>query len=101
MNKLLRRAASVALLGLALPILASEPRAADPAPPAVKPDEVLGGLKSFYAKTARDDGSYRPGIDPTYEGMSDSAASDMAPVAYAVILHKTFGWELADEKKTL
>ncbi len=32
--------------------------------------------------------------------MSDSAYSDLAPVTYAVILHKTFGWKLPDEVKT-
>src|SRR5262249_42926609 len=64
------------------------------------PAEVLAGVQSFFAKTARGDGSFRPGIDPAYEGRSDSAASDLAPVAYAVILHRTFGWKLPDEAKT-
>jgi geranylgeranyl transferase type-2 subunit beta len=78
--------------------------AASPAaPPETEPtpDAVLAGLKSFFAKTARADGSFQPGIDPTYEGMSDSAFSDLAPVAYAVVLHKTFGWKLPHEEKTL
>lgn len=64
------------------------------------PDEVISGLKDFYAKTARPDGSFRPGIDPDYEGISDSAYSDLAPVAYAVVVHKTFGWKLPHEDKT-
>jgi geranylgeranyl transferase type-2 subunit beta len=64
------------------------------------PAEVLAGVRMFFAKTARSDGSFRPGIDPAYEGLSDSAASDLAPVAYAVILHRTFGWKLPDEAKT-
>jgi geranylgeranyl transferase type-2 subunit beta len=32
--------------------------------------------------------------------MSDSAYSDLAPVTYAVILHRTFGWQLPHEAKT-
>src|SRR5262245_41851567 len=64
------------------------------------PTELLAGVRDFFIKTARPDGSFRPGIDPDYEGMSDSAASDLAPVAYAVILHKTFGWKLPDEART-
>jgi prenyltransferase beta subunit len=75
-----------------LPVSAA---AADP-----KPEEVLKGLREFYTKTAAADGSFRPGIDPKYEGMSDSAFSDLAPVSYAVVVHKTFGWKLPDEKKT-
>jgi geranylgeranyl transferase type-2 subunit beta len=74
---------------------------AEEKPPAATPAEVLAGLHAFYARTARPDGSFRPGIDPAYEGMSDSAASDLAPVAYAVILHKTFGWRLPHEAETL
>jgi geranylgeranyl transferase type-2 subunit beta len=64
------------------------------------PDEVLGGLKAFWAKTAEPDGSFRPGVDPDYRGMSDSALSDLAPVTYAVTLHTTFGLKLPDEAKT-
>src|SRR6185295_7526220 len=62
---------------------------------------VLANLRAFYEKTAKDDGSFRPGIDPDYEGMSDSAASDLAPVTYAVLIHKTFGWPLPHEKTTI
>jgi geranylgeranyl transferase type-2 subunit beta len=57
-------------------------------------------VRAFFRQTARPDGSFRPGLDPAYEGMSDSAFSDLAPVTYAVILHKTFGWPLPDEEKT-
>lgn len=64
------------------------------------PDEVLQGLKDFYRKTARPDGSFQPGIDPDYRGMSDSAYSDLAAVTYAVVIHKTFGWKLPFEEKT-
>jgi geranylgeranyl transferase type-2 subunit beta len=62
---------------------------------------ILGGLRDFYKKTANADGSFRPGIDPAYTGMSDSAASDLAPLTYAIIIHKTFGWKLPDEKRTI
>ncbi len=63
-------------------------------------DDVLRGLREFYARTARDDGSFSPGIDPAYTGMSDSAYSDLAAVTYAVVLHKTFGWKLPHEDET-
>jgi len=33
--------------------------------------------------------------------MADSAASDLAPVTYAVIIQKTFGWKLPDEPRTI
>src|SRR5437660_254191 len=57
-------------------------------------DDILRELGNFYEKTARRDGSFTPGIDPDYLGMSDSAYSDLAPVTYAVTIHKTFGWKL-------
>ena len=63
-------------------------------------DDVLRGLRGFYARTAGDDGSFSPGIDPAYSGMSDSAYSDLAAVTYAVVLHKTFGWKLPHEDET-
>jgi WD40 repeat protein len=64
------------------------------------PDQVLSGLRSFYAKTARPDGSFQPGIDPEYLGMSDCAYSDLAAVTYACTIHKTFGWQLPYPEKT-
>src|SRR6478752_4138277 len=73
--------------------------AAVPAP-AAEPADTLADLRGFFAKTAKPDGSFQPGVDPKYEGMSDSAYSDLAPVAYAVVIHKTFGWKLPDEEKT-
>jgi geranylgeranyl transferase type-2 subunit beta len=91
----MRTAFCLAALGFLL--LAGPVPAADPA----KPQDVLAGLRDFYEKTAKPDGSFRPGVDPDYEGMSDSAASDLAPVTYAVIIHKTFGWKLPDEKTTI
>jgi hypothetical protein len=65
------------------------------------PATVLSGLRTFYEKTGRGDGSFTPGIDPAYRGMSDSAYSDLAAITYAVVLHKTFGWKLPHEEKTV
>ncbi len=67
----------------------------------VTPDDVEAGLRSFFSKTARPDGSFANGIDPEYRGMSDSAYSDLAAVTYAVTLHKTFGWKLPFEQRTI
>src|SRR5882724_12474570 len=71
---------------LLLCVLAAAPcYAGEPTPPA---DEILRSLKDFYRKTARPDGSFQPGIDPDYRGMSDSAYSDLTAVTYAVTIHK-------------
>src|SRR5207253_8797913 len=70
------------------------------AAPQVHSGEVIEGLRNFFAKTARADGSFANGIDPRYRGMSDSAYSDLAAVTYAVTLHKTFGWKLPHEEAT-
>lgn len=67
----------------------------------VSPEEVLAGLRRFFHKTARPDGSFQPGIDPEYRGMSDSAYSDLAAVTYAATLHRTFGWKLPYEERTI
>jgi hypothetical protein len=77
------------IAGLLAPATTSSLRADETAPP-----DVLQGVRAFFERTARQDGSFQPGIDPAYAGMSDSAASDLAPTAYAVIIHATFGWEL-------
>lgn len=61
---------------------------------------VLNGLREFYQKTARADGSFQPGIDRDYLGMSDSVYSDLAAVTYACTIHKTFGWRLPHEQET-
>jgi hypothetical protein len=74
-----------------------EPEQANQKPSA---EDVLQGLRDFYQKTARPDGSFQPGIDPEYRGMSDAAYSDLAAVTYAVVLHKTFGWKLPYQQKT-
>jgi prenyltransferase beta subunit len=85
-----------------LPLTVALLLCATPAPAAETPTpaEVLDGVRSFFARTARPDGSFRPGIDPDYHGISDSAYSDLAPVTYAVVLHKTFGWKLPHEDRT-
>lgn len=72
--------------------------AEEPSKPA---DEVLAGLRKFFVATARADGSFQPGVDPEYAGMSDSAHSDIAAVTYACTLHKTFGWKLPHEEQTI
>jgi geranylgeranyl transferase type-2 subunit beta len=93
--------AYLAALALVLTTLAAvDVYAADEVATSIAPAEVVAGVRAYFEKTARADGSFRPGIDPAYEGMSDSAYSDLAPVTYAVILHKTFGWNLPDEVKT-
>lgn len=86
---------SLALAGLVASTAGSSQRTTDPTP-----DEVLTGVRQFFQQSARADGSFLPGIDPAYQGMSDSAASDLAPTVYAVILHKTFGWKLPNESQT-
>jgi hypothetical protein len=103
----MRRLSGVALVGLAMLLGAwliqvafADTAAPDQASGAPVVAEVLAGVRSFFKKTAGADGSFRPGVDPCYDGMSDSAYSDLAPVAYAVILHKTFGWTLPEEAQT-
>jgi geranylgeranyl transferase type-2 subunit beta len=90
--------AGMFLLGCLL--LLSPIRAEKPNEKAASPADILAGLRDFYRKTAVKDGSFRPGIDPKYEGMADSAASDLAAVTYAVVLHRTFGWKLPFENDT-
>ena len=74
-----------------------DPVQADP----VTPQAVLQGLRRFYEQSARPDGSFTPGIDPDYLGMADTAYSDLAAVTYAVVIHKTFGWRLPHEDRTI
>jgi geranylgeranyl transferase type-2 subunit beta len=95
MNALSRVVLCVMIL-LGLVLLAGRACADEPA----SAEEVLRGLKAFWRATAQADGSFRPGVDPHYRGMSDSALSDLAPVTYAVTLHKTFGWTLPHEERT-
>lgn len=95
MNAILRRL--LLFTFLVLVVCNQQSRAAE----RITPESVLADLRQFYKQTANGDGSFRPGIDPDYKGMADSAASDLAPVTYAVILHKTFGWKLPDEQRTI
>src|SRR5262245_34220964 len=87
----------ILLLGATLtPAAPAEPPHAAKADPA----EVLAGVKRFFERSARADGSFQPATDPGYRGMSDSAYSDLAPAAYAVVVSRTFGWKLPHEEKT-
>lgn len=63
--------------------------------------QILDGALSFFKQSENPDGSFRPAIDREYEGISDSAYSDLASTAYAVVIHKTFGWPLPHEEKTI
>jgi geranylgeranyl transferase type-2 subunit beta len=92
MHDLLRSLAIVIALAL-MPLPCC--RASEPAP-----EQVLAGLRDFLRKTANADGSFRPGIDPAYEGMADTAYSDLAATTYAIVLSRTFGWKLPHESKT-
>jgi prenyltransferase beta subunit len=95
--------ASLTLGCICLLTLSAIPLVPSPAAPPGReptPEAVLAGVKQFLRKTARPDGSFRPGTDPDYRGMSDSAYSDLAPITYAVIVSRTFGWELPYQEKT-
>ena len=81
------------LLFAAVTMFSAEPATAETAP-----QEVLSGLRQFFAKTSSDDGSFSAGVDPDYRGISDSAYSDLAPVTYAITIHKTFAMGTAAEK---
>jgi geranylgeranyl transferase type-2 subunit beta len=89
-----------ALIATTLPGSSAIGQTQDRSSPIVSAEEVLAGVRQFFVKTGNADGSFRPGVDHEYEGISDSAFSDLAPVTYAVTLHKTFGWKLPDEEKT-
>jgi len=80
-------------LGFRVALLPTESRT-------VTTDDVQDGLRDFYQQTVRLDGSFQSGVDPNYLGMSDCAYSDLAAVAYAVTIHKTFGWKLPHESQT-
>jgi geranylgeranyl transferase type-2 subunit beta len=98
----LHRCLPVALFGAALLLAPSALSAEGPRPPLAPPTpaQVRDGVRSFFARTAHADGSFRPGIDPEYEGMADTAYSDLAAPTYAVVLSKTFGWKLPHEAQT-
>src|SRR5262245_40357327 len=94
----MNRLALVAALWLAL---ASYCGADEPVSRPADAQAVLSGLRDFYAKTARGDGSFQPGIDPDYQGMSDSAFSDLAAITYACTIHKSLGWELPHKERAI
>jgi hypothetical protein len=103
-NRGVRLIVTLVAVGLVRAPAAEGPAPLNPTPPrsvAATPAQVKTGLRSFYSKTARADGSFANGIDPQYRGMSDSAHSDLAAVTYAVTLHKTFGWKLPYEERTI
>src|SRR2546421_716279 len=80
-NKYLGGLGLASPLGLFLLALANGPAwALEKGSSSVEPSEILAGVRTFFAQTAGADGSFRPGIDPAYQGMSDSAYSDLAPV---------------------
>ncbi len=56
--------------------------------------ELLTAVQDFIYRVANKDGSFRPGIDPDYQGTSDTGLSGMAAPAYATIICSTFGWAL-------
>lgn len=87
---------------IALLLAFTSPLTAVGAEPKTTPSEkdIVAGIRDFIKRTALPDGGFRPGTDPNYQGMSDSAYSDFAPVAYAVVIHRTFGWTLPHEEKT-
>ncbi|HYK91591.1 MAG TPA: prenyltransferase/squalene oxidase repeat-containing protein [Acidobacteriota bacterium] len=49
---------------------------------------------AFIRRCLRDDGGYNPSPDPQYPGNSDTHASDLAAVTYALTIAKTLGWVL-------
>ena len=63
--------------------------------------KVLEGVRTFFQKVANKDGTFRPGIAKDYAGNSDTKFSGIAAPTYAVIIHKTFGWELPYEQATI
>ena len=64
-------------------------------------NEIMEGVKSFIHRIAQKDGSFTPGIDPLYKGMSDTNLSGIAAPTYATILCRSFDWNLPfpDETK--
>jgi geranylgeranyl transferase type-2 subunit beta len=95
MRKVITLPFAVVVLAVALLPAAADTHAESPTS-----KEVLAGLRAFFARTAQPDGSFRPGIDPAYKGMADTAYSDLAAPTYAVLLHRTFGWKLPHPERT-
>ena len=63
--------------------------------------DVLKGIHDFIDRVANRDGSFRPGINPSYKGTSDTGLSGMAAPTYATILCATFGWSLPYRQETI
>jgi len=64
-------------------------------------NKILEGVRSFFNMVANKDGTFRPGIPTDYMGKSDTGLSGIAAPTYAVVVHKTFGWELPFEEATI
>jgi hypothetical protein len=47
--------------------------------------EVLDEVRSFLKSVANPDGSFRPGIDPGYQGTSDIGLSGIPAYAYSTL----------------
>ena len=62
-------------------------------------EAVLKGLQAFTKTTAVARRFVPPRRRSGLQGMSDSAYSNFAPVAYAVVIHRTFGWTLPTKKR--
>jgi len=62
--------------------------------------EILEGILAFLHRCAKKDGSFQPGIDPLYRGISDTNLSGIAAPAYATILCRTFDWKLPHSDET-
>ncbi|MDO6437838.1 terpene cyclase/mutase family protein [Cyclobacterium sp. 1_MG-2023] len=63
--------------------------------------KILEAVRSFFKLTANHDGTFSPGLPKGYEGNSDTKFSGIAAPTYAVVIHKTFGWELPYEQETI
>ena len=49
------------------------------------PSQVLDGLRTFYKKSARPDGSFQPGVDPDISACRIRPTAIWPPVTYAVV----------------
>ncbi len=64
-------------------------------------DAVVLNIGRFILACLREDGGVDPNPDRTYPGRSDTSFSDIAALAYALILEQTFGFRVLDRDKTL
>ncbi|MEW6234700.1 MAG: prenyltransferase/squalene oxidase repeat-containing protein [Candidatus Omnitrophota bacterium] len=63
-------------------------------------NDILDGILTFIHRTANKNGSFQPGIDPLYKGISDTNLSGIAAPVYATILCHTFDWNLPNSNET-